>query len=134
MMSEAAAIRTRLAAVRERIGRAAARSRRDPATVRLIAVSKTFDADAVRAAADAGQQDFGENKVQEALQKMDRCAGLPIRWHLVGHLQSNKVKKAAARFDVVHSADDADLVLELDDAARLAGRSLELLVPRDLCG
>jgi pyridoxal phosphate enzyme (YggS family) len=134
MMSEPDAIRARLAAVRERIARAAARSQRDPATVRLIAVSKTFDADAVRAAADAGQVDFGENKVQEALQKMDRCAGLPIRWHLVGHLQGNKAKKAGTRFDVVHSIDGADLVLKLDDAARLAGRSLELLVQVDLAG
>src|ERR1700730_1225822 len=134
MMSEAAAIRTRLAAVRERIGRAAARSRRDPATVRLIAVSKTFDADAVRAAADAGQVDFGENKVQEALPKMDRSGDLPIRWHLVGHLQSNKAKRAGARFDVVHSIDGADLVLKLDDAARSAGRSVDVLVQVDLAG
>jgi pyridoxal phosphate enzyme (YggS family) len=132
MSSEPAAIRARLAAVRDRIARAAARSRRDPATVRLIAVSKTFDVDAVRAAADAGQVDFGENKVQEALQKMDRAADLPLRWHLVGHLQSNKAKKAGARFDVVHTIDGADLVLKLDEAARLAGRSLELLVQVDL--
>jgi len=134
MRSEPAAIRAGLAGVRERIARAAARSGRDPATVRLIAVSKTFDADAVRAAADAGQIDFGENKVQEALQKMDRCADLPIRWHLVGHLQSNKAKKAGTRFDVVHSVDGADLVLKLDDAAALAGRSIELLVQVDLAG
>jgi pyridoxal phosphate enzyme (YggS family) len=134
MMSEPAAIRAGLAGVRDRISRAAARSGRDPATVRLIAVSKTFDADAVRAAADAGQIDFGENKVQEALQKMDRCSDLPIRWHLVGHLQSNKAKKAGARFDVVHSVDGADLVLKLDDAARLAGRSVELLAQVDLAG
>jgi PLP dependent protein len=133
-MSEAAAIRARLAAVRDRIARAAARCGRDPASVRLIAVSKTFDADAVRAAADAGQVDFGENKVQEALPKMDRSADLPIRWHLVGHLQSNKAKKAGARFDVVHSIDGADLALKLDEAARLAGRSLELLVQVDLAG
>jgi pyridoxal phosphate enzyme (YggS family) len=134
MMPEPAAIRAGLAGVRDRIARAAARSGRDPATVRLVAVSKTFDADAVRAAADAGQIDFGENKVQEALQKMDCCADLPIRWHLVGHLQSNKAKKAGARFDVVHSVDGADLVLKLDDAAGLAGRSVELLVQVDLAG
>ena len=96
----------RLADVRARIARAADRAGRDPASVILVAVSKTFPAEAVRAAADAGQIDFGENKVQEALQKMDATSGLPIRWHLVGHLQSNKAKKAA-RFDAIHSIDSA---------------------------
>ena len=70
-MIDAAALRARLADVRARIARAAGRAGRDPASVRLVAVSKTFPADYVRAAADAGQIDFGENKVQEALQKMD---------------------------------------------------------------
>lgn len=122
----------RLADVRARIARAAGRAGRDPAAVRLVAVSKTFPAEYIRAAADAGQVDFGENKVQEALQKMDATAGLPIRWHLVGHLQSNKAKKAGARFDVVHSIDDAALVPKLDEGA--AGRRIELLVQVDLAG
>lgn len=122
----------RLADVRARIARAAGRAGRDPAAVRLVAVSKTFPAEYIRAAADAGQVDFGENKVQEALQKMDATAGLPIRWHLVGHLQSNKARKAGARFDVVHSVDDAALVPKLDEGA--AGRRIELLVQVDLAG
>ena len=71
-MIDSVALRARLADVRERVARAADRARRDPSTIRLVAVSKTFDADAVRAAAEAGQIDFGENKVQEALAKMDR--------------------------------------------------------------
>jgi len=131
---DAPSLRARLADVRDRIARAADRAGRDPAAVRLIAVSKTFDADHVRVAADAGQVDFGENKVQEAFLKMDRTADLAIRWHLIGHLQSNKAKKAGARFNAVHSVDGADLLLKLDDAAAAAGRSIELLVQVDLAG
>jgi pyridoxal phosphate enzyme (YggS family) len=84
-------------------------------------------------AADAGQVDFGENKVQEALLKMEQTADLAIRWHLVGHLQSNKAKKAA-RFDVVQSIDGAALVQKLDEAAGATGRRLDLLVQVDLAG
>ena len=65
---------------------------------------------------------------------MDRTADLPIRWHLVGHLQSNKAKKAGARFDVVHSVDEAPLVARLDEGASAAGRSIEMLVQLDLAG
>ena len=132
-MIDASALSARLADVRARIERAAGRAGRDPAAVRLIAVSKTFPADCVRAAAAVGQIDFGENKVQEALQKIDRTSDLAIRWHLIGHLQSNKAKKVG-RFDVVHSIDDAALVGKVDEAARAAGRTIELLVQVDLAG
>jgi len=127
------ALRARLADVRARITRAAGRAGRDPSSVRLIAVSKTFSADHVRAAADAGQVDFGENKVQEALAKMDQTADLRLRWHLIGHLQSNKAKKAA-RFDLVHSVDTVPLLDKLDEAANTTGRRLDLLVQADLAG
>jgi len=127
-------IAARLADVRARIARAAGRVKRDPASIRLVAVSKTFSADDVRAAAAAGQVDFGENKVQEAFQKMDETTGLPIRWHLVGHLQSNKAKKAGARFDVVQSVDNAELLRKLDEAAAGSGRELAVLVQVDLAG
>jgi pyridoxal phosphate enzyme (YggS family) len=129
-----AALRARLANVRERIARAAGRAARDPAAIRLVAVSKTFDATYVRAAADAGQIDFGENKVQEALQKMDATAELPIRWHLAGHLQSNKLRKAAERFDTIHSVDRIELGAKLDQAATAANRQVKLLVQVDLAG
>src|SRR5437899_8385550 len=82
-----------LAAVRQRIAAAAAAAGRDPGSVRLLAVSKTFSADHVRAAHAAGQRDFGENKVQEGLQKIEATAEVEIRWHLIGHLQSNKVRR-----------------------------------------
>ena len=132
-MIDSAALRARLADVRARIARAAGRAGRDPSSIRLVAVSKTFPADHVRAAADAGQIDFGENTVQEALLKMDLTADLAVRWHLLGHLQSNKAKKAA-RFSVVHSVDGATLVQKLDAAASSARRQLDLLVQVDLAG
>jgi pyridoxal phosphate enzyme (YggS family) len=124
----------RLADVRDRIARAAARVGRDPSRIRLVAVSKTFDAAHVRAVAQAGQIDFGENKVQEAQQKRAQTSDLPITWHLIGHLQSNKARKAAAEFDVIHSIDDSSLVRKIEDAAAEAGRKLELLVQVDLAG
>jgi pyridoxal phosphate enzyme (YggS family) len=131
---DSVALRARLADVRERIARAAGRAERDPATIRLVAISKTFDAEHVQAAAGAGQIDFGENKLQEALQKMDATAELPIRWHLVGHLQSNKLRKAAERFDTIHSIDGLDLAGRLDRTAAAANRHVELLAQVDLAG
>jgi PLP dependent protein len=130
---DAVALRARLADVRSRIERAAGRVGRDPASIRLVAVSKTFPADYVRALADAGQIDFGENKVQEALPKMDQLADRAVRWHLLGHLQSNKSRKAG-RFDVVHSIDSAGLIEKLDEAVYAAGRQLDVLVQVDLAG
>ena len=133
-MIDSAALRARLATVRDRIARAAGRAGRDPSSIRLVAISKTFSIEHVRAAADAGQVDFGENKVQEALQKIADTSELSLRWHLVGHLQSNKARKAAASFDVIHSVDAAGLVSKLDEAAVSAGRQLDLLVQVDLAG
>lgn len=122
----------RLAEVRDRIANAAGRAGRSPDSVRLIAVSKTHPVDAVRAAADAGQLDFGENKVQEALYKVAQSQDSRLRWHLVGHLQSNKAKKAAAVVDTVHAIDSVDLLRRVDEAAGAVGRSLEALVQVDL--
>jgi pyridoxal phosphate enzyme (YggS family) len=128
---DSAAVRARLTSVRERIARAAGRAGRDPASIRLIAVSKTFSTDHIRAAADAGQIDFGENKVQEGLEKMHTTSDLPLRWHLIGHLQSNKARKAAA-FHVVHAIDRAELLTRLESAAQGDGRSLDALVQVDM--
>ncbi|MGH9174944.1 MAG: YggS family pyridoxal phosphate-dependent enzyme [Vicinamibacterales bacterium] len=123
---------TRLNDVRARIGWAAARAGRSASDVRLIAVSKTFPLDAVREAYAAGQRDFGENRVQEALQKMAGEADMAIRWHLIGHLQSNKARKAAEACAVIHSIDSADLLRRVDQAAAAAGRVPEVLVQVDL--
>ena len=122
----------RLARVREKIADAAGRSGRRPGDVRLIAVSKTHPIDAVHAAADAGQLDFGENKVQEALQKMAQSSDTRLRWHLIGHLQSNKARKAAAVVHYLHAIDSVDLLRRVDQAAAAAGRTIEVLVQVDL--
>jgi hypothetical protein len=127
-------IAANLAAIRQRIAAAAAAAGRDPSAVRLLAVSKTFSADHVRAAYAEGQRDFGENKVQEALQKIEATADLPIRWHLIGHLQSNKAKKAATAFAAIHSVDSVDLVRRLDAAAVEGGARPDLYVQVDLAG
>ena len=133
-MFDAAALRARLESVRDRIARAAGRARRDPASIQLLAVSKTFKADWVRAAADAGQIDFAENKVQEASEKMREVSSLPLRWHLIGHLQSNKARRAAALFNMIHSVDSAALLAKLDHAATEEGRTVDVLVQVDLAG
>jgi PLP dependent protein len=141
-----------LAAVRARIAQAAEASGRAPESVRLIAVSKTFPAESVRAAIAAGQRDFGENKVQEAIPKIEAIEAIKateaiaataaakqagdeqVRWHLIGHLQSNKARKAARPFDVIHSIDSVDLLQKIDAAAREARRTPELLIQVDLAG
>jgi pyridoxal phosphate enzyme (YggS family) len=127
-----AALRARLGDVRDRIARAAGRAGRDPSSVKLVAVSKTFSANDVRAAAAVGQVDFGENKIQEASLKIAATRDLPLRWHLVGHLQSNKANKAGASFDVIHSLDSVALGDRLEQAAAAAGRRVDLLVQVDL--
>lgn len=131
-MFDPAALRGRLTGVRDRIARAARRVGRDPASIHLIAVSKTFSSEYIRAAADAGQIEFGENKVQEGLQKILQTSPLPLRWHLIGHLQSNKARKAASAFDVIHSIDSASLLQKVDEAAAAAGRRLDVLIQVDL--
>ncbi len=131
-------IGARAAAVRERIAGAALRAGRRPEEITLVAVSKTFPAAAVRGAFAAGLRHFGENRVQEAEGKVGELADLRpagIVWHLVGHLQSNKARKALALFDRLHSVDSAEL------AARLAqiggerpGTTVRILVQVDLAG
>ena len=110
--------------------RAASRAKRDPASVRLIAVSKTFPTDYVRAAADAGQVDFGENKVQEGLAKIAQTSDLPLRWHLIGHLQSNKAKQAIA-FQTIQSVDSSDLLQKVEHVAAGADRTVDVLIQVD---
>jgi PLP dependent protein len=113
-------IAARLTAVRERIARAANRVKRDPAAVRLVLASKTQPPEAIRAAYAAGAREFGENYVQEAATKQDALADLQdledLRWHLIGHLQTNKARDAANRFALIHSLDSARLGLALGRA------------------
>jgi len=128
-------IASRVAAVRERIARAAARAGRSPEDVTLIAVSKTQPPEAVREGFAAGLRHFGENKVQEAEDKIAALSDLRaegLRWHMIGHVQSNKGRRAAELFDAVDSVDDATLAKRLERGAEAARRQLPILVQVDL--
>ena len=127
-------IADRLTGIRERIAAAARSTGRDPSSVLLVAVSKTFPIEAVREAYAAGQRDFGENRVQEGLQKSAVSTDLRIRWHLLGHLQTNKARKAAPAFATIHSVDSVELLQKIDAAAAEEGRTPELLIQVDLAG
>lgn len=121
------AIGARLARFHAELGEVCAQLGRDPARVKLIAVSKMHSASAVEAAMGAGIGEFGENRVQEAARKIEAVAPRPI-WHLVGHLQTNKAGKAAALFDCVQSVDSVRLAQGLGEAAHRAGRKMDVLV------
>jgi len=127
-------IADRLTGIRERIAAAARSAGRDPSSVLLVAVSKTFPIETVREAYAAGQRDFGENRVQEGLQKIAVSTDLRIRWHLLGHVQTNKARKAAPAFATIHSVDSVELLQKIDAAAAEEGRTPELLIQVDLAG
>jgi len=124
-------IRERLVRVRERIARAAERAGRSADDITLIAVSKTFDSTTVQQAVDAGARDLGENRVQEAIAKVGVVQG-EARWHLIGHLQSNKARQAVEAFDVIHTIDSNQLADRLDRIAGDLGRRPSVLVQVDL--
>jgi pyridoxal phosphate enzyme (YggS family) len=119
-----------------RIVRAARRAGRAPEDVTLVAVSKTHPAALVREAAAAGLRDFGENRLQEAEGKIAELKDVPgLRWHLIGHLQPNKARRAARLFDLIHSVDSAALVARLERLCAEDGRDvLDVLVQVDLAG
>jgi pyridoxal phosphate enzyme (YggS family) len=131
-MPPGADIASNLDAIRRRVATATARAGRAPDSVTLLAVSKTFEADAVRLAAAAGQRHFGENRVQEGLEKTAALAGLNLEWHLIGHLQSNKARKAAGAFQWIHSIDRVDLLVKIDLAAAELGTQPKILLQVDL--
>ena len=121
-----------LSTVRRRIDAAAHRASRPPESLRLIAVSKTFPLDAVLGAARVGQRDFGENRVQEGLDKIAATHLPDLVWHLIGHLQTNKARKAAAAFQWIHSVDSIELLKKLDAGAADAGTRPQILLQVDL--
>jgi pyridoxal phosphate enzyme (YggS family) len=124
-----------LTAIRERIAAAARRAGRPPDEVALMAVTKTFPPEVIGEAYDAGQRLFGENRVQEFAAKHAALRGLAdARWHMVGHLQSNKANKAAEIFHAVDSVDSVHLAERLNAAAQRLGRHLEVLVELNLGG
>jgi pyridoxal phosphate enzyme (YggS family) len=120
-------IQTRLLAVRARIEAACQAAKRDPQTVTLLAVSKTFGPEAVRQAHAAGQTAFGENYIQEAVEKITALRDLPLEWHCIGPIQSNKTRLVAEHFDWVHTID------RLKIAQRLSEQRPAHLPPLQLC-
>jgi len=118
-----------IARVKERIAVAARRARRDPSEITLMGVSKTFPPERIREAYGAGIRVFGENRVQEFAAKADLVRDLPdAKWHLIGHLQSNKAAKAAQIFHAVDSVDSIRLAEKLDAAADKADKLLPILI------
>src|SRR6185437_4590111 len=118
-----------LAEVRARMARAAERARRDPDSITLLAVSKVFPASAIRQAYELGLREFGENYVQEFETKAPQAGGLPgARFHLIGHLQSNKAKRAAELFQVIQTVDSVKLARRLDESGHPLDVMLEVKV------
>jgi pyridoxal phosphate enzyme (YggS family) len=120
-------IRANLEAVHERVVRACERAGRKPNDVLLIAVSKTVEVERIRLAVAAGVQSLGENRVQEAKEKV-AALGRPVPWHLIGSLQTNKARDAVQLFDWIHSVDREDLARELDRRAHQHERRVKILV------
>jgi PLP dependent protein len=121
--------------IQERIGRAAAGCHRAPEEITLLAISKTFPKELISLAVEAGVHQFGENRVQEAESKIPYFSGnLRLEWHLVGHLQSNKTRRAAELFDVVHSIDGVKLASRLNQACMEVDRVASVLLQVDLGG
>jgi hypothetical protein len=127
--NEIAQIDRNLAGIRQRIATACRRAARTPAAVTLIAVTKTTPAERVRLACTLGLTDVGENRVQEARDKMPLLADLPLRWHMIGHLQSNKAGLAADMFQVVQSVDSIEVARRLSQRVEAKGaRPLPVLL------
>ena len=128
-------LRERFAGVRNRVESAARRCNRSPDEITLIAISKTHPTETLRAALSLGMTDLGENRVQEAEEKIMELGRQATRWHLVGHLQANKARRAVSLFDVIHSLDSVALAQRLDRLCVEDGREeLPVLVQIDLGG
>ena len=119
--------------VRERIGAAAGRAGRDPGDVTLVAVSKAHPVPLIREAIAAGQRDFGENRVQEAVAKYKEL-GTQVRWHFVGKLQRNKVRHLVGWVDLIHSLDRPELAAEIGNRAAATGATQEVLAEVNVSG
>lgn len=116
----------RYAEVKRRADEAARRSGREPGDVKLIAVTKTHPASEINEAIDAGAADIGENRVQEVLEKIEDVK--PVRWHLIGHLQTNKVKQIIDKVVMIHSVDSLKLALEINKRAKAHGIVMDILI------
>jgi pyridoxal phosphate enzyme (YggS family) len=124
-----------IARIRDRIATAAVRAGRDPASITLMAVSKTFPPEGIHQAYETGIRVFGENRVQEFAGKADALKKLnDARWHMIGHLQTNKAGKAAELFDAVDSVDSLKLAEKLNDAAQSHSKTLRILLEVNVGG
>src|SRR5512147_742333 len=132
-MFDSMSIADNLRTVQDRIAAAARRAGRDPSSVKLVVVTKTIDAGRIREAAAAGAMILGENRVQEAKEKIEQLGPI-ARWHLIGRLQSNKAKYAVRLFDLIHSVDGIELVKELDRQAARVGKVQDVLVEVSIAG
>lgn len=121
-------LENRLASIQQKITAACAKAHRDPDTVALLPVTKTFDAEVVRGAASLGLRRFGENKTQEMRQKFEALSDLNLQWVLIGHLQTNKARDAARFASEVQSLDRLSLAQALDARLQAEGRALDVLV------
>jgi PLP dependent protein len=119
--------------VRDRIASAAKRAGRDPSSVMLVVVTKTIDRDRIREAVVSGASILGENRVQEAKEKIEALGKL-ASWHLIGHLQTNKAKYAVKLFDLVHSVDNLELAAEIDRQAAKIGKMQDILIEVNIAG
>jgi hypothetical protein len=133
-MLPASVIRANLESVRRRIAAAAERSGRAPESVRLVAVTKTAGLDEIRALHDLGVRDFGESRVLEALRRIEALKGLGARWHLIGHVQTNKANKAIGAFELIHSLDSLRLAQALEAAAAHSEAIVPALVEVNVSG
>ena len=134
-MAAGEALQIRIDEVRRKIAAAVENSGRTPESVKLVAVSKTHPAALVREAIGLGLTDFGENRVQEAENKIIAVGHSAARWHLIGHLQTNKARRAVTLFDVIHSLDSISLARRLERACVESGREeLQVLIQVDLAG
>ena len=127
-------IRERIGQVRRRIAEAAGRVGRNPDEVELVAVTKTVPVPVIREAIEAGVKLLGENRVQEAREKIALLSSIPIKWHLIGHLQTNKSKLAIELFDLIHSLDSVKLAASLDHHGASLGKRVRVLVEVNLGG
>jgi len=121
-------MKAQIEAIAHRIEKAAAAAGRKPASVRLVAVSKTVPADRVRDAIQNGITLLGENYIQEAREKIEALAEFPVAWHFIGHLQRNKAKYAVRLFDLIHSVDSIKLARELDRQAGKIDKIQDILI------
>jgi pyridoxal phosphate enzyme (YggS family) len=122
-----------LKTVMDRIASAAERAGRDPSSVRLVVATKTVDIERIREAVSAGATLLGENRVQEAKEKIEKLGPIAC-WHLIGHLQTNKAKYAVKLFDLIHSVDNLELAKEIDRQAAKIGKVQNVLIEVNIAG